>query len=119
MSQKYGVGFKARAVMLIEDRIRIERCSAWMACVAVGQALGGVSPHTLRNWWKQRRVDDGRDLGVSTSELEELRRLRRENLELRRADEILKAASAFSQRSSTAPRRDDPFRRRAPRPFRG
>ena len=95
MPQKYTPEFKARALKLIEERVRAEQCSAWVACTAVGEALGGISPHTLRNWWKQSRVDRGETPGVSTDECEEMRRLRRENLELRRANEILKAAAAF------------------------
>jgi transposase len=49
----------------------------------------------LRKWVRQAQVDVGQRAGVSTDESAELRRLRRENAELRRANEILKAASAF------------------------
>jgi transposase len=56
----------------------------------------GVHPEALRNWIRQDEADCGRRGDRPTSsELEELRRLRRENAELRRANEILKAASAF------------------------
>ncbi len=95
MPQKYSPEFKAKALQLIEEHIRAEQCSGWVACAAVGEALGGISPHTLRNWWKQSRIDRGEAPGVSTDESEEMRRLRRENLELRRANEILRKASAF------------------------
>ena len=95
MPQKYTPEFKARALKLIEERVRAEQCSAWGACTAVGEALGGISPHTLRNWWKQDRVDQGEAPGLSTAEAEEITKLRRENLELRRANEILRKASAF------------------------
>ncbi len=50
---------------------------------------------TLRGWCKQADIDDGLAAGVTTAESEELKRLRRENAELRRANEILKTASAF------------------------
>ena len=64
----------------------------------------GVHPETLRNWIKQDQANHGeRDDLPTTAELEELRRLRRENAELKRANEILKAASAFSHRNSTRP----------------
>jgi transposase len=53
----------------------------------------GVHPEALRNWIRQDEAD--RDDRLTTSEAEELRRLRRENAELKRANEILKAASAF------------------------
>lgn len=53
MSQKYSSEFKARALELIEERVRAEQCSGWVACTAVGEAHGGISPRTQRNWWKQ------------------------------------------------------------------
>ena len=57
--------------------------------------------------------------GVTSSESAELKRLKRENAELRRANEILKTASTFSQRSSTVPPRDDPIYHHVSRPVRG
>ncbi|STY67595.1 Uncharacterised protein [Micrococcus luteus] len=44
MPQKYSPEFKARALKLIEERVRTEQCSGWVACTAVGEALGGISP---------------------------------------------------------------------------
>jgi transposase len=56
----------------------------------------GVHPEALRTWIRQAQADRGQRSDVpTTAEVEELRRLRRENAELRRANEILKAASAF------------------------
>ena len=56
----------------------------------------GVHHEALRNWIRQDQADHGeRTDRPTTAELEELRRLRKENTELRRANEILKAASAF------------------------
>ena len=56
----------------------------------------GVHHEALRNWIRQDQADHGeRADRPTTAETEELRRLRRENAELRRANEILKAASAF------------------------
>jgi transposase len=55
----------------------------------------GVSSETLRNWIRQAEVDGGQRPGTTSDESAELKRLRRENAELRRANEILKAASAF------------------------
>jgi transposase len=56
----------------------------------------GIHPESLRRWVRQAEADEGRraDL-LTTSEREDLKRLRAENRELRRANEILKAASAF------------------------
>ena len=56
----------------------------------------GVHHEALRNWIRQDQADHGeRDDRPTTADTEELRRLRRENAELRRANEILKATSAF------------------------
>jgi transposase len=56
----------------------------------------GVHPEALRNWIRQDEADRGeRSDRPSTAEAEELRRLRKENAELKRTNEILKAASAF------------------------
>ena len=104
MPQKFNPEFKAPALQLIEERVRAEQCSGWVACTAVGEPSAVSLPPTLRNWWKQDRVDQGAAPGLSTAEAEEITRLRRVDLELRRADVILKAASAFSPGNSTAPR---------------
>jgi transposase len=57
--------------------------------------LGIGSAESLRKWVRQAEIDAGARPGVSSDESAELRRLRRENAELKRANEILKAASAF------------------------
>ena len=55
----------------------------------------GCTPETLRKWVKRAEIDEGRRAGRTTSELEELKALKRENRELKRANDILKSASAF------------------------
>ena len=57
--------------------------------------LGIGSPETIRTWIRRQQVDAGERPGVTTGAAEEIKRLKRENAELRRANEILKAASAF------------------------
>lgn len=94
MPRTYTPELKDRAVRMVEDHQRIEGVGSWAALCAVGEKLG-ISPHTMRNWVKQSRRDAGVEPGPTTQESEELRRLRRENAELRRANEILKGASAF------------------------
>jgi transposase len=54
-----------------------------------------MHPATLRNWVRQAEVDEGRRPGTSTSDAQRLADLERENRELRRANEILRTASAF------------------------
>lgn len=60
----------------------------------------GLSPETLRRWVLQADVDEGRRSGLTTSEREEIRRLRRENRILREEREILERATAFFARDS-------------------
>ncbi len=55
----------------------------------------GISTETLRRWNLDAKVDAGQAPGMTTGEREEIRTLKRENAELRRANEILKTASAF------------------------
>lgn len=62
---------------------------------SVASMLGISSPEQLRVWVKQAEVDAGKRPGQSSEESAELKRLKKENAELRRANEILKAASAF------------------------
>jgi transposase len=85
---------------------RPEHDTEWAAITSVATKLG-VSSETLRPWIRRAEVDEEQRRGTTSGEWAESRRLRRENAELRRANEILKAASAFSPRSSTAPGRDD------------
>lgn len=60
----------------------------------VGEQLG-INPETLRNWVQQAEIDQGHRPGVTTAEAQRIAELERENRELRRANEILRTASAF------------------------
>jgi transposase len=57
--------------------------------------LTGIPADTIRGWVNRARVDAGEKAGVTTSEREEIRALRKELAEVKRANEILKTASAF------------------------
>jgi len=89
----YSADFRARALRLVGEA-RTEHDSEWAAITSVAQKLG-VTSETLRRWIRQAQVDDGQRPGTTSDESAELKRLRRENAELKRANEILKAASAF------------------------
>jgi transposase len=69
--------------------------SQWAAIGAVAQKLGVGTAETVRKWVRQAEVDAGQRPGTTTDESAEIKRLKREVAELRRANEILKAASAF------------------------
>jgi transposase len=90
----YPVELRQRAVRMVAE-VRPNYESDWAAITAVAQKLGIGTAETLRKWVRQAQVDTGQRAGVSTDESAELKRLRRENAELRRANEILKSASAF------------------------
>jgi transposase len=74
-------------------QVRPDYPSDWPAICAVAEKLGIGTAETLRKWVRQAEVDAGARPGVSSEESAEIRRLKRENAELRRANEILKAAS--------------------------
>ncbi|BDB30207.1 Insertion element IS6110 uncharacterized 12.0 kDa protein [compost metagenome] len=73
---------------------RGEHPSLWAAVNAIAPKIG-CSGHTLLKWVEREEIDRGQRDGVTTVERERLRELERENKELRRANEILKLASAF------------------------
>ena len=99
--------------------VRPECPSDWPAIKAVAGKLGIGSAETLRKWVRQAEVDGGMRPGVTSEESAELRKLRAEVRELRRANEILKAASASWRRSSTAGSGDREVYQRAQGPVRG
>ena len=95
MSMRYSQGFRDRAVRMLVDRLAGDgSCSQWRAISEIAPRLG-VSVESLRRWYEQSLIDTGQRAGVTREEHEEIKRLKRENAELRRANEILKTASAF------------------------
>jgi transposase len=93
-TKPYPQDLRERAVRMVAE-VRPNYESDWAAITAVAAKLGIGTAETLRKWVRQGQVDAGARPGVTSEESAELRRLRRENAELRRANEILKAASAF------------------------
>jgi transposase len=81
--------------MVLEIRARDGKGQGELA--RVGRQLG-VHPEALRGWVKQAEVDNGTRPGVTTDDQKRIAELERENRELRRANEILKAASAYFAR---------------------
>jgi transposase len=95
--RKFDEETRARAVRLYQDRLRDHGESKLAARRQVGLLLD-VKPATLRNWIEadeRAARPAGRNATDSANDAAELRRLRQENAELRRANEILKTASAF------------------------
>ena len=93
-SHVYPAELRQRAVRMVAE-VRPNYESEWAAIGAVAQKLGIGTAETLRKWVRQAEINTGARPGVTTEEAAEIGRLRRENAELRRANEILKAASVF------------------------
>ena len=97
MSNKQG---KRYSKEFKRDAVALARSSS-KTVTEVARDLG-VSPEGLRAWVKQDQVDrgEGSPLGLASAEHEELRRLRRQNLEQQKTIEVLKKATAFFARES-------------------
>lgn len=93
-SRRYPPELRQRAVRMVAE-VREQHASEWAAMTAVAELLGVTTPETVRSWVRQAQVDNGDRAAVSSEESAELKRLRRENAELKRANGILRAASAF------------------------
>jgi transposase len=93
---RYPQELRERAVRMVAEQ-RKEYPSEWAAISSLAGKFG-MTPETLRKWVRRTEVDAGRRPGVSSAERERILELERENRELRRANEILKAASAFFAR---------------------
>jgi transposase len=85
---------RVRAVQMVAA-MRPNYGSEWAAIGAVARLLGIGSNEAVRQWLRQAQIDAGVRPGVTTDQSAELRRLRRENAELRRSNEILRSASVF------------------------
>jgi transposase len=92
-STRYPKEVRDRAVRLVFEHER-EYSSQWAAIVGIASKLG-MTPETLRKWVRRAETDEGLRPGLTTTERERMKALERENRELRRANEILKAAATF------------------------
>jgi|SRR5690625_2324297 len=94
--RKYPDDLRERAVAMVFE-VRNESGSKRGSIRRVGEQLG-INPETLRNWIQQAEVAEGQRGGTTSADQERIRELEREVKELRRANEILKAASSFFAR---------------------
>ena len=92
-SNKFSPEVRERAVRMVQEH-RGEYPSLWAAIESIAAKIGCV-PQTLNEWVKRAEIDAGAREDITTSELQRLKELERENKELRKANEILKLASAF------------------------
>jgi transposase len=90
---RHSAEVRERAVRLVQEH-RDEYPSEWAAICSIAPKFG-VTSETLRTWVRRAQVDQGQRPGTTSEESAELKRLRRENAELKRANEILKSAASF------------------------
>lgn len=101
--RRYSQEQKDQAVRLVR-KVRAETGQSFGAVKRVAEQLGyGVE--SVRSWVKQADIDDGATAGTTTAEMERVKRLEQENRELRRANEILRRASAFFAAELDRPQR--------------
>jgi transposase len=93
MTRQFPPEFRQRALRMVDESLA-EHESEWATIRHVASKLD-VGAETLRNWRRHSEIDTGQRPGVTTEENAEVKRLKREIAELRRANEILRTASAF------------------------
>ena len=90
---RYSPEVRERAVRMVSEQ-QASHSSQWAAIESISSKIG-CTPETLRRWVRQAERDSGQRAGLTTSDRERLKALERENVELKRANEILRKASAF------------------------
>ena len=92
-ASKYSAEVRERAVRLVFEQLP-SHDSEWAAITSIAEKIG-CTPEALRRWVRQTQRDAGSRPGLTTSERDRLKDLERENRELKRANEILRKASAY------------------------
>ena len=96
--RKYPNELRERAMRLVAEAREQDPELSLNAAVRRVAGLVGIVPDTLRGWCRQAEVDTGKRPGTTTSDAARIKELERENRELKRANEILLAASSFFAR---------------------
>ena len=91
--KRYSPEVRERAVRMVLEQ-QTEHSSQWATIQSIASKIGCTS-ETLRRWVRQAERDQGIRSGMTSDDRERLKKLERENRELRRANEILRKASAF------------------------
>lgn len=92
-SNRFSPEVRERAVRMVQEH-RSDYASLWAAVQSIAPKIG-CTAETLQEWVKRVEMDAGQRVGITTSEAQRIKDLEREVKELRRANEILKTASAF------------------------
>ena len=92
-NKRYSPEVRERAVRMVFEHER-DYTSQWATIKSIAQKIG-CTPETLRKWVRQAERDQGQRAGLTTDERARLKAVERENRELRRANEILRKASAY------------------------
>ena len=93
-TKRYSPEVRERAVRMVFEHEH-EHAWQWAAIRSISEKIGCTN-ETLRKWVRQAERDQGRRAGLTSDERERLKELERENRELRRANEILRKASAMA-----------------------
>ncbi len=94
IQKRYPKEVRERAVRLVLEQ-QNEHSSKWGAISSIASKIG-CTPESLRRWLRQAEIDQGKRDGVTSSEHDRVKQLERENRELKRINEILRKAAAFS-----------------------